>query len=200
MFPTLFLSIALFSNTDREERKSFHFRSTCCGLVLTTLGFLFISFHPIERLSSLGMLFLIAGRLCFFLNIRRVSGFLIIRNWKNFAVITGFSFSFFVLVAIYLLPKISLIFSLAIILYVFLDTLLFSSIYFLWHNKKLHSTGIWAIIILLAFDLSGASGMFIMDLNDQFAISLYFGYLSIYLMYRFMLDLKMAEDLKNSDL
>ena len=146
------------------------------------------------------MLLFITGRLCFFYNIRRVSGFLTIRSWKNFIGVILVAFTFFLVVAIYLIPEMSFLITLAVVLFVFLDTLLVSAIYFLWRDKKLHATGIWAIIILFVFDITGAFSMYMKDLNDRYAISVYFGYLSLYLMYRFMLDLKMAEQLKNTEL
>jgi hypothetical protein len=196
--PPLFLAFAFFHNY-KNETKNIHFRNTLYGLLLTTAGFVFVSFYPIERIHIAGIFFLILGRIFFFYNMRNISGFLSIDNWKNFLLVTSTALLFFLFVSTFLIPKASLTFTIAIVTYICVDTLLVTAIYFLWRNKKLHSTGIWAIVILFIFDLTGAFSMFIADLNDRFAITLYFGYLSTYLMYRFMIDLRMAKGFQQSD-
>lgn len=199
VIPPLFL-LLVFVYQHAQNKRDLYFRNTTVALVLTALAFFAISFNRNPVADFLAMLLFILGRLAFFLNIRMLSGFLIIKNWKNFLIIVLIAFSFFLFVAVYVIPQMIPMHKLAITLYVFMDTLLVTSVYFLWRVKKLHTTGIWAIAMLVLFDLIGSFSMFIGDFNDHYAISTYFGYLSTYFMYRYMIDLSLGESLKKSDI
>src|SRR5690606_34975359 len=65
--PVLLLS-GVYVRNHFPERGSTHFRNTFTGLILSSLGFFIISYHPIEVTNFFAMLFFITGRLCFFYN------------------------------------------------------------------------------------------------------------------------------------
>jgi hypothetical protein len=83
IIPPLILGYIYFTKSKCYFRDIFASRSII-GFILTSLAFFFITFHPNKWAVFVAMALFILGRIMFFLNMRKIVGVLIIKDWIAF--------------------------------------------------------------------------------------------------------------------